>query len=362
MPQTEQARDYYERLGVSPEASQDEIRKAYLKLARKYHPDKTGGDKPAEEKLKAINDAYDTLKNPEKRKAYDGARANPFGASAGFGGGAQHGGFGGPGGGFEFHADSFEDLFGGIFGGGGRAAHSRAKRPGNDLEVPLTVTLREVEKGAKKTIRINAESICDPCHGTGAKSGTQPQPCPQCGGSGQDSRSTGAFFMARPCARCRGTGQINPSPCGACNGSGVVRKPRTVAVNIPAGVESGMRLRLAGQGDAGESGAPSGDLYVHVDVALDPRFERQGANLTCEVPVAFADAALGAKIRVPTLHGEANLTIPAGTQPGQTLRMRGLGLPNPGGLGKGDQLVRVKVSVPKHLTPEQRAAIEKLRS
>lgn len=367
-------KSYYDILGVSKDASQDEVRKAYLDLARKHHPDKTGGDKASEEKLKQVNEAYDTLKNPEKRKEYDAARENPFaGAGFGGGGGARPGsreyrsdfsGFDFGGGAAGGGAAGFEDIFGDIFGGGmggGFTQRRSGPRPGNDLEVSLPVTLREVATGTKKTIRVTREVRCDTCGGTGAQPGTTPQTCPECGGSGQSRRQAAGFSVAQTCRRCGGRGTVITTPCTSCGGQGKRKEPQTVTVNIPAGAENGTRLRLAGQGEAGERGAPEGDLYVSIAVKPDDVFEREGENIRCEVPVSFTDAALGATIRVPTLSGEAELKIPAGTQSGRTFRMRGQGLPALHGGGKGDELVRVAIEVPKRMNGEQRRLLEEFR-
>jgi len=353
------AMNYYEVLGVSQDAPKDEIRKAYLKLAKKYHPDRTGGDKPAEEKLKEINNAYDTLKNPEKRKQYDAMLSNPFA-----GGGAESGGFDfnqnagfGKGQGFE---SIFEDLFGGR---GARATRGRrGPRPGEDLETSISITLRDAAKGAIHSIRLRRKAPCATCHGSGATPGSQPETCPQCQGSGQVSRSGGAaFLVSQVCPKCRGTGQYIPKPCATCQGSGNVAETRTVSVSVPAGADSGMRLRLSGQGNAGESGAPAGDLFVVIEVQPDPFFTRKGVDLECEAPVTFAEATLGGTIRVPTLEGQANLRIPAGTQTGRTFRMRGLGLPGEHGRRQGDQLVRVVIEAPEKISAEQEALIKRLR-
>ena len=361
-------RDYYELLGVSPEASQDEIRKAYLKLAKKYHPDKTGGDKAAEEKLKAINEAYDTLKNAERRKEYDAMRASPFGGA----GGPYASGAGGPG--FDFHGfgggpGGFTADLGDIFGGLGSIFGARAQRPrrqgpvpGNDVEGRLTITLLEAATGVSKSIRVPYTAACSSCGGSGAKAGTQPQPCKACGGTGQVSRGGGAFFISQTCPHCRGEGTTIGSPCESCHGSGVTKGSRTVTVSIPAGVDTDTRLRLAGQGDAGVRGGPNGDLYVVVTVKPDEIFERDGRDITCEVPVTFAEAALGATLRVPTLTGKADLKIPEGTQSGQSFRLRAMGLPRIHGTGKGDQIVRVVVEVPKRLTREQREIVKRLKA
>jgi molecular chaperone DnaJ len=361
---------FYDVLGVSKTATQDEIRKAYLKLAQKYHPDKTGGDQAAEAKLKEVNEAYDTLKKPEKRREYDAMLENPFGA--GMGGGAQQrgpfegfqgespfGGFQGGGQGQAFEG-AFEDLFGNIFGQQTRRA-SRAAQPGVDMEVALTVSLQDVAEGAKKTIRISRDVACKTCGGSGGAPGAKPEPCRACGGTGALGRGNAAFFMNQTCTQCGGAGQRISTPCPDCGGAGRTKQPQTVTVNIPGGAEDGMRLRLAGQGGAGAPGAPAGDLYVVLKVQPDPRFERQGADLVCEAPVSFADAALGSKVRVQTLKGEVDLTVPAGSQPGQHLRLRGLGLPRLNGGGKGDQLVRLNVEVPKRLNKEQKELVRKLR-
>lgn len=356
MPATTQ-KSYYELLGVTRSASQDEIRRAYLRLAKKYHPDKTGGDKAAEEKLKEINAAYDVLKNPEKRKQYDAMLDNPFAGASFSEGGSPFGGFtGGDGFGFQ---DAFEDLFGSIFGQRG-ATTPHGPAPGDDVEVVLDISLRDAAFGAVKTIRIPHRATCAACGGSGAAPGTRPETCPQCQGKGQVSRGGGAFFMSKTCPRCHGEGQIVASPCRACGGSGQTRESRTVSVTIPAGAETGTRLRLAGQGHAGERGAPAGDLYVITRVQDDPVFKQQGTDLVCETSVTFAQATLGATVRVPTLDGHVDLKVPAGTQPGSMFRLRGLGMPSLSHGGRGDLLVRVQVQVPTRLSREQRDLIERL--
>lgn len=346
--------DYYEILGVSREASQDEIRQAYLKLAKKYHPDKTGGDKAAEEKLKEINMAYDTLKNPEKRAQYDrfGGAADQFGGDGGFGG---FGGFG-QGGGFDA---PFEDFFDVLFGrGGGRR---RAATPGNDLEVRVSVTLREAAFGTKKQVRITRLEVCNECNGSGAAPGSQPQTCSECSGAGQVRRAQGFFSITQTCPRCRGTGKIIPKPCSRCNGAGRVRGQRELAVDLPPGVDTGSRLRVAGEGEPGDGGGPRGDLYIYVEVLPDEVFSREGNDILCEVPVTFVQAALGATIRVPTLRGEADLKIPAGTQSGTHFRMRNHGMPDLRGYRHGDEIVRIQVETPTRLTREQRELLERFQ-
>lgn len=354
--------DYYEILGVARDASPEEIRKAYLKLAHKYHPDRTGGDKAAEEKLKEINEAYDTLKNAEKRAQYDrfGRAGDHFaGAGGGFEGFGGFGGFGGGGpGGFE---TPFEDFFDVLFGRGGGGARRRAATPGNDLEVRVSVTLREAAFGTKKTVKINRSEVCSECSGSGAAPGSQPQTCPECGGAGQVRRAQGFFSITQTCPRCRGTGRVIPKPCSRCNGSGRVRVQREISVDLPPGVDTGSRLRVAGEGEPGEGGGPRGDLYIYVQVLPDEIFVREGNDVICEVPITFVQAALGTTIRVPTLRGEAELKIPAGTQSGQLFRMRNQGVPDLRGYRQGDQIVRIQVETPARLSREQRELLQKFQ-
>ncbi|HIJ64514.1 MAG TPA: molecular chaperone DnaJ [Candidatus Hydrogenedentes bacterium] len=354
-------RDYYEILGVAKNASDEEIRKAYLKLAHKYHPDKTGGDKAAEEKLKEINAAYDTLKNAEKRARYDrfGHAAEQFGAGAEPGFGFEGFDFNMGGGGFD---TSVEDLFDALFGGGrsrtGRGRR-RAAMPGRDLEYPVRITLREAAFGTKKKIRFNRLEACGDCNGVGAAPGTGPQTCSTCGGAGQVRRSQGFFSVSQTCPECRGAGQVIASPCRSCSGSGRVNGQREISVDIPAGIDAGQRLRLAGEGEPGTGVGPRGDLYIVVQVQPDEVFTREGNDVICEIPVSFPQAALGATIRVPTLRSEAELKIPAGTQTGKTLRLRGMGMPDLRGYGHGDQIVRIQVETPKKLSREQKELLKK---
>lgn len=354
-------RDPYEVLGVSREASDEEIRKAYLKLAHKYHPDKTGGDKAAEEKLKEINASYDILKNPEKRKQYDrfGHAGDPFGGAGGpFSGG--FGGFGGAGQGFE---NAFEDVFDMFFGrSGGSGRRQRGPRPGNDLEYKVSITLREAATGVKKTIRFTRMESCNECSGTGAAAGSRPEVCPACQGSGQTHIARGFFSVTQTCGRCRGTGRTVTKPCHRCGGEGRTRIQREIAVDIPAGVDTGLRLRVAGEGEPGENGGPRGDLHIYIEVQQDELFVREGADILCEVPVSFPKAVLGATIRVPTLSGEADLKVPAGTQSGAILRLRGLGMPDLRGYRNGDQLVRIIVEVPTRLTRRQRELMQEFEN
>ncbi len=348
-------KDYYDVLGVSRDASHEEIRKAYLKLAHKYHPDKTGGDKAAEEKLKEINQAYDTLKNPEKRAQYDQMTS---GAGAfGFGGEGFMGGFDG----FDFSGEAgsgsgFEDVLSSIFGDAGTRWRSSA-RPGDDLEVKVAISLEESYTGTSRNLKIPRQEVCSECHGRRHAPGYEPQVCPECNGTGQMRRTQGAFQLSVPCARCKGTGRIVTHPCPRCKGSGRVRLQRELAVNIPAGADTGTHLRLAGEGEPGENGGPRGDLYVQVVVEPHELFTREGDDIVCEVPVTLPQAALGAKIRVPTIDGMAQLNVPEGTQNGTLLRMRGLGLPPLGTNRRGDQIVRILAEIPRKLSKKQRELI-----
>ena len=349
-----QTKDLYEILGVSREASQEEIRKAYLKLAHKYHPDKTGGDKDAEARLKEINAAYDVLKNAEKRAQYDkfgSAEGNPFGGG-GFGGGQ----------GFEAPFDDFFDMLfnqGGRRGGGRRGAS--AAQPGNDLELRLVITLRDAAKGASKTVRFNRQETCGDCNGSGAAPGSTPQTCPECGGAGQVRAAHGFFSVTRTCTRCGGAGKTISNPCGGCGGSGRVRKQRELNVDIPAGVDNGSQLRVSGEGEPGRNGGPRGDLYIAIQVEPDERFKREGNTIVCEVPISFTQAALGDTIRVPTLSGEAELKVPAGTQTGTQFRLRGMGMPDLRGYGQGDEIVKVVVETPKHLSKRQKELLKEFQ-
>jgi molecular chaperone DnaJ len=345
---TVKTKDLYEMLGVAEAATDDEIRKAYRKLAHKYHPDKTGGDKAAEEKLKEINQAYDVLKNKEKRAKYDQQRKY----------GAFEGGFDTGGGGFSgfdaagFGAADFADIFGSAFGG--RATSRAAKRSGTDLEASVTVTLRDVAEGASKKLTIRRHDRCTVCAGTGGKPGTSPVTCPECRGTGVVSQGNGFFTINRTCPVCQGQGQRYTDPCSACRGQGIETVSREISLRIPPGVSEGTRLRVAGEGEPGDLGTPNGDLYVRVGIAPDPIFTRDDRNLICEVPVTFVEAALGASVPVPTLTGMANLALKPGTQTGAQLRMTGMGLPKGARGSKGDQIVKILVEVPRKLTAEQK--------
>lgn len=354
---------FYDTLGVPNDASQEDLRKAWLALARKYHPDKTGGHKGSEDKLKSVNEAYDTLKRPEKRQQYDEMIAAPFQGRSATGADATQGRspFNGSGSSERFEHDAnYEDLFADLFG---RNAQARQRGPvrGRDLETEASISLRESATGTRKSFRLPSMVSCEACDGSGAAPGTSAQPCPQCQGAGHISVGHGSLFeMSQVCPRCRGRGTFIATPCPGCGGSGTTTEIRTVSISIPAGVRTGVRLRLAGQGEPGDAGAPHGDLIVVIRVEEEALFKRTRNDLLCDVPITFTQAALGGNVDVPTLSGKARLKIPAGTQPGTVLRMRGLGFPPFHAGHGGDQLVRVLVEVPRTLTGKQAEAVEAL--
>lgn len=352
-------RDFYADLGVSSDATADQIKKAYRKLARELHPDANPGDAAAEERFKRVSEASSVLSDDTKRKEYDEARtlmsSGRFrgGNGGGFGGGGASGGSfgdifgGGGGGGF---GDIFGDLLGGRGGrGGGASAGGAARqRRGNDLETETTLAFRDAVQGTTVTLRVTSPSPCTKCHGSGAKPGTSPRTCPTCNGSAFVTRNQGHFGFSEPCPDCQGTGTKIDDPCPDCQGSGITVRPRTINVRVPQGVEDGQRIRLAGQGEAGMRGAPSGDLYVTVHVTADKVFTRNGNDLKVQLPVSISELILGATVSVPTLDGSVGVKIPAGTSDGRTLRLKGRGVPKRSG-GSGDLLVTVKVSVPTKL-------------
>jgi molecular chaperone DnaJ len=347
------ARSPYEVLGVPKSASDDEIKKAYRKLARQHHPDRNPGDARAEERFKEVQAAYDLLSDPEKRHAYDA-----FGSAGarGFPGGADTGGVRFE----EFDLGSLGDLFGGMFGGGAGGRRGAAQGPvrGEDLEAHVRISFEDSLKGAQVRIPVEVEGACSTCHGTGAAPGTSPVTCPQCGGRGIVSDSQGLFALSHPCPRCQGNGTIVERPCGTCRGTGRERTTKRYAVKIPAGAKTGTRVRLKGKGGAGHRGGPAGDLHVVVDVEPSKLYERRGADLVLDVPVTFAEAALGASVEIPTPDGPVSLKVPAGTDNGKLLRVKGRGAPRLKGSGRGDLLARVRVTVPSKLTKAEREALE----
>jgi molecular chaperone DnaJ len=364
--------DYYKILGVGKNASDEEIKKAYRKLARKYHPDTNQGDRKAEERFKEISQAHDVLSDPEKRKAYD--RGGLFGGLGGMGGAA--------GGGFDPGAftGGFSDILSNLFGGGGGAPGGRGgtaggrTRPraqrGRDLETEVSLTFDQAVNGAQVPLAVPTSQPCPTCHGSGAKPGTSPRVCPVCNGRGLESQSQGIFSMSQPCSNCHGSGTVIDDPCPTCQGSGAQRSVKRMRVNIPAGVKDGSRIRLAGKGEpgfgpaqpggAGSEGGPPGDLYVITRVAESSVFKRNGDNLEVEVPLTIPEALQGAVIEVPTLNGSKRLRVPPGTKHGTVQRLRGEGPARVGGKGKGDIHYRFVLDVPASLSPEQSEAVDRL--
>ena len=345
-------RDYYEVLGVAKGADDKDIKKAYKRLAMKYHPDRTQGDKAMEEKFKEVQEAYEVLSDEQKRAAYDRfghAGVDPNRGGGGFGGGAGAGDFG----------DIFGDVFGDIFGGGGRRGQSRAQR-GSDLRYNLELNLEEAVKGKSVDIKVPTYVNCDSCDGSGAKKGTSAKSCPTCHGAGQVTMRQGFFAVQQTCPTCNGRGKIIPEPCTKCHGEGRVEKTKTLSVKIPAGVDTGDRIRLTGEGEAGMHGAPAGDLYVQVNVKPHPIFQRDGNNLYCDVPLSFATAALGGEIAVPTLDGRIKLKIPAETQTEKMFRLRGKGVQSVRGGGVGDLVCKVVIETPVNLSDKQKELLRQL--
>ena len=348
-------RDLYETLGVSKGASQDEIKKAYRKLARQHHPDNNPGDTVAEERFKEVQTAYDVLSDPEKRKQYDA-----------FGNGRRGAGPGG----FTFTTEGFDfgdlgdlgDIFGGLFGGRGRARQQRERgQRGRDLEVEVNLSFEDSLRGIETKIPVELETACRDCGGSGAKPGTAPKLCPECNGRGVKAESQGLFALSQPCPRCRGNGTVIEDPCPRCRGTGRERRTKRYTVKIPAGVRDGSRIRLRGKGAAGYGGAEAGDLFVVTRVAPSRLYHRRGDDLVVDVPVTYPEAALGATVQVPTPDGPVSVKVKPGTTDGTLLRVKGKGAPKLKGSGRGDLLARVKLTVPKKLTKAEREAIEALR-
>ena len=334
---------YYETLGVTPQASETELKKAFRTLAMQYHPDRNQGDKQAEERFKEINEAYAVLSDPDKRAHYDRFGTAPgTGSSSGF-----DGGFG----------SLFEDIFENFLGGSGRGRRTRAAR-GEDLQYELKITLEEAASGLETKVQIPRLETCETCTGTGTEAGTRKVACDACGGRGEVRMSHGFLTVARPCPKCQGEGQINKTPCKDCRGEGRQRTERLLSIKIPAGIEDGMQLRLTSEGSGGLNGGPAGDLYVLVRLREHAMFARNGGDLYCDLPVSFPNLALGIELEVPILGGAAKLKVPSGSQPGQVLRLRGRGMPRLRERGHGDACYRLLLEVPHKLNAKQREALE----
>jgi molecular chaperone DnaJ len=342
----------YDVLGVSKNASADEIKKAYRKLARLYHPDRNPGDKEAEQRFKEVQAAYDVLKDPDKRKKYDA-----FGNGTPFGGGAGAQGFRIE----DLDLGDLGDIFGGIFGGGRTQTRRERGQRGADVEAIVNLSFEDSLKGVSVQVPVELDVSCSRCGGSGAKPGTAPAICPECNGRGVRAENQGFFALSQPCPRCRGNGTVIDDPCPQCRGSGRERRTKRYSVKIPAGARDGTRIRLKGKGEAGTGGAPAGDLFVVTRVADSPLYERRGSDLIVDIPISFADAALGASVDVPTPEGPVSLKVPAGSEDAKLLRIRGRGAPKLSGGGRGDVLARLRIQVPKRLNKKQRELLEELR-
>ena len=358
----QEKRDYYEVLGVSKGASEDEIKKAYKKLARKYHPDMNPGDKEAEEKFKEVNEANEVLSDPDKKARYD--QFGFAGVDPSYGAGAGGPGWGDGAAGFDF--GDLGDIFGSFFGGGFGGAQRRnpnAPQRGESIHAAVTVTFTEAAFGCEKEITVERSEQCPTCKGNGCAAGTTPEVCPTCHGSGsvQTRRQTpmGVFASTAPCSKCGGTGRIIHQPCPDCHGQGRIRKRRSIKVNIPAGIDDGQTISLRGQGHAGKNGGPNGDLLITVMVQPHEIFRREGTSVFCEAPITYAQAVLGGTLEIPTIDGKVKYDIPEGTQTGSVFRLRGKGIPVLNGRGRGDQYVTVTIETPKNLNKEQKEALKK---
>ena len=344
-------RDYYEVLGVAKGASEDEIKKAYRQMAKKYHPDLNPGDKEAEARFKEVNEAYEVLSDSQKKARYD--QYGHAGVDPNFGAGGYQGY------GFDGMDIDLGDIFSSFFGGGGaRRSNPNAPRRGSDVSASVVISFEEAARGCKKQVDVRLVDTCSDCRGSGAAKGSAPKPCPACNGTGQERRQQrtpfGVIQTQSVCSRCRGKGKIIDKPCSTCSGTGQVRRPSSVGINIPAGIADGQVITIRGKGNAGTHGGPAGDLEIQVAVRPHPVFEREGYDVHCELPLTFAQMALGAEVQVPTLDGNVPYTVREGTQPGETFRLKGKGFPYINGRGRGDEVVRVTVEVPKNLTSEQK--------
>ncbi|WP_209427084.1 molecular chaperone DnaJ [Pararhodobacter sp. SW119] len=356
-------KDFYDVLGVTRSASADEIKKAYRSKAKELHPDRNADNPGAEAAFKEVNEAYEALKDPEKKAAYD--RFGHAAFEGGMGGGPRGARGGGMHPGADFSSafsDVFEDLFGDFMGGGRGGGRQRASR-GSDLRYNLRVTLEEAFTGIQKSVRVPTLAACDECNGTGAEGGAEPVSCPTCGGMGKVRAQQGFFTIERTCPTCGGLGQIVKNPCKSCRGAGRVEKERTLSVNIPAGVETGTRIRLSGEGEAGLRGGPPGDLYIFIEVREHALFQRDGQDLHCRVPISFAAAALGGEVEVPTIDGgRSRVKVPAGSQTGKQMRLRGKGMPALRGGGQGDMRLELVVETPVNLTAKQKELMREFES
>ena len=355
----EQKRDYYEVLGVSRGASEDEIKKAYKKMARKYHPDLNPGDKTAEEKFKEVNEAYEVLSDADKKARYD--QYGHAGVDPNFGAGGFGGGFDG-----SFDFGDLGDIFGSFFGGGfggGRRTNPNAPQRGESIRMSIAISFEEAAFGCEKAVTVERYETCDTCHGNGCAPGTSPEVCPDCHGTGtvQVRRQTpmGVFATSSPCPKCGGKGRIIHQPCKDCRGSGMVRKKKTIQASIPAGIDNGQTISIRGQGNAGKNGGPAGDLLITITVRPHELFRREGTSVLCEAPITFTQAVLGAELEIPTIDGKVKYTLPEGTQSGTTFRLKGKGIPSINGRGRGAQYVTVYIETPKNLNKEQKEALKK---